>query len=244
MICDDLNKEYWYSTQTIAWGLFAYMKFAQAMPADNGKGGKVEYSFNSDKKEIGVNPRMTLTEELKLKEGNNQLSVRNSSPNPVYVTLVQKGIPLRTDILKEDKGLAMNVSYMNMELKPVDEKALEQGTDFIMMIKVANNSYRRVENIALTEMVPPGWEIRNTRLFDASTSIKESSYDYRDFRDDRVYTYFGLDRGETKTFILFLNASYKGAYFQPALWCEAMYTENTYSRIPGKEVTVTGQKVE
>jgi len=29
-------------------------------------------------------------------------------------------------------------------------------------------------------MVPSGWEIQNTRLFEASYGIKESVYDYRD----------------------------------------------------------------
>jgi alpha-2-macroglobulin len=243
-VCDDLNMDYWYSTQTIAWGLFAYMKFAENMPSDNNRISKIAMTFNGGKKEISITPRMTGTETLDMKTGNNQLSVQNISDNPVYVTFVQKGIPLKTDILKEDKGLAMNVSYLNMEMKPVDERSLDQGTDFVMVVKVANNTYHRVDNIALTQMVPPGWEIRNTRMFEAAVDVKESSFDYRDFRDDRVYTYFGLDRGETKTFIVFLNASYKGEYFQPAVWCEAMYNANMYSRIPGKQVSVTGQKIE
>jgi uncharacterized protein YfaS (alpha-2-macroglobulin family) len=243
-VCDDLNKDYWYSTQTISWGLFAYMKFAQNVPADNNKTSKISINFNGEKKDISITPRMTGTEALNMKSGSNQLSVQNVTDNPVYVTFVQKGIPLKTDILKEDKGLAMTVSYVNMEMKPVDERSLEQGTDFVMVVKVTNNTFRRADNIALTQMVPPGWEIRNTRLFEAVVETKESSFDYRDFRDDRVYTYFGLDRGETKTFVVFLNASYKGEYTQPAVWCEAMYNENMYSRIPGKQVTVTGQKIE
>lgn len=243
-VCDDLNKDYLYNTQTISWGLFAYMKFAQAIPADNNKSSKILYSFNGEKKETGISPRMTSTETLNMKNGNNQLSVQNSSDNPVYITFVQKGIPLKTDILKEDKGIAMSVSYMTMDLKPVDEKSLEQGTDFIMITKVTNGTYKRIDNIALTQMVPSGWEIRNTRLYEASFDIKESSSDYRDFRDDRVYTYFGLDNGETKTFVVVLNAAYKGEYFQPSVWCQAMYNENFYSRIPGKQVSVTGQKIE
>jgi alpha-2-macroglobulin len=243
-VCDDLNKDNWYSTQTISWGLLSYMKFAQGLPGDNNRISKISYSFNGEKKDISVSPKMTVTEELKLKPANNQLSVKNSSGNPMYITFVQKGIPLKSDVLREDKGLATDVSYTNMEMKSIDEKSLEQGTDFAMIVKVTNKTYRRVENIALTEMVPPGWEIRNTRLFEENVNVKESGYDYRDFRDDRVYTYFALNGGETKTFILFLNASYKGEYFQPAIWCEAMYNENTYSRIPGKSVTVTGQKLE
>ena len=93
-------------------------------------------------------------------------------------------------------------------------------------------------------MVPSGWEIQNTRMYEAVTGIKESSYEYRDFRDDRVNTYFRLDKGETKTFVLILNAAYKGEYYQPSIWCEAMYKANCYSRFPGNPVKVTGRKIE
>jgi uncharacterized protein YfaS (alpha-2-macroglobulin family) len=93
-------------------------------------------------------------------------------------------------------------------------------------------------------MVPSGWEIRNTRLFEANYGIKESPYDYRDFRDDRVNTYFTLNQGEMKTFVIMVTAAYKGEYYQPSVWCEAMYISNCYSRYPGNSVKVTGQKIE
>ena len=94
----------------------------------------------------------------------------------------------------------MKVDYMDMKMKPVDHKNLEQGSDFMMVVKVTNNTFTVVDNIALTQMVPSGWEIRNTRLFEAVTGIKESSYDYRDFRDDRVNTYFSLGQRRNKDF--------------------------------------------
>ena len=43
-----------------------------------------------------------------------------------------------------------------------------------MVVKVTNNTFSSVDNIALTEMVPSGWEIQNTRLFEANYGIKES----------------------------------------------------------------------
>jgi len=242
-ICDDLNRDYWYSTQSIAWGLFAYMKFAETMPGDNSQTGKVMITMNGEKKEIVISSKIVGSETLKM-NATNTLLVENTSQNPLYVTFIQKGVPLKSDMLKEDKGLAMTIQYLDMGMKPVDEKTLQQGSDFAMVVRVSNNTYKRVENIALSQMVPSGWEIQNTRLFEADWGIKESPFDYRDYRDDRVYTYFSLDRGETKTFIVILNAAYKGKYYQPSVFCEAMYTENCYSRIPGKEVQVTGQKLE
>jgi uncharacterized protein YfaS (alpha-2-macroglobulin family) len=142
---------------------------------------------------------------------------------------------------REEKGLNMKIDYLDMALKPADQKNLKQGSDFMMVVKIANNTFSMIDNIALTEMVPSGWEIQNTRLFEADYGIKESTYDYRDFRDDRVYTYFSLTQGQTKTFVLILNAAYKGEFYQPAIWCEAMYTPNCYSRYPGTPVKVTAR---
>ena len=116
---------------------------------------------------------------------------------------------------------------MILILKPIDQKNLKQGTDFMMVAKVTNNTFAQVDNIALTQMVPSGWEIQNTRLFEASYGIKESTSDYRDFRDDRVYTYFSLTQGQTKTFVLILNAAYKGEFFQPT----AMVRGYVYSKL-------------
>ena len=143
-----------------------------------------------------------------------------------------------------ENGLRMSVDYLDLELNQIDHRNLVQGTDFMMVVKVTNNTFLNVDNIALTQMVPSGWEIQNTRLFEANYGVKESTYDYRDFRDDRLSTYFSLNQGESKTFMLILNAAYGGEFYQPSLWCEAMYTENCYSRIPGNKVKVTGERIE
>jgi uncharacterized protein YfaS (alpha-2-macroglobulin family) len=240
-ICDNLSKDTWYSTQSLAWGLFSYMKYVEMMPGDKNSPVKVRITFNGEKTDQTISGKQLWKKDLKIKNEGNLLIVENSAESPVYINLVKKGIPLLSDATKAEKGMTMKVDYVNMDLNPVDQKNLLQGTDFMMVVKVSNNSFSRVENIALTEMVPSGWEIQNTRLFEANWGIKESTYDYRDFRDDRVNTYFGLGQGETKTFVLILNAAYKGDFFQPSVWCEAMYTENCYSRIPGTQVKVTGQ---
>lgn len=240
-ICDNLNNDSWYSTQTLAWGLFSYMKFAELVPGNKGAPAKVIVSLNGDKTELAVPEKQITRKDLKIKTSENTFLVQNTSQNPVYATLIRKGVPLRTDVTREEKGLSMKVDYLGTDLKPIDHKDLEQGTDFLMVVKVTNNTLRMVDNIALTEMVPSGWEIRNSRMYESELGLKENTYDYRDFRDDRVFTYFRLDRSQTKTFILVLNAAYKGDYYQPAVWCEAMYTEGCYSRIPGVEVKVSGQ---
>lgn len=243
-VCDDLNNQNWLSTQSLAWGLFSSMKFTEMVP--QGKSGQAKFtlSFNGESSDVSLPAKKIIVKDLKQKQGTNRMVVQNTSDIPLYINLVRKGIPLVSDAAAVDKGLGMKADYFDMEMKPVDHTRLQQGTDFLMVVKVTNKSFVYVGNIALTQMVPSGWEILNTRLFESNYGIKESTYDYRDFRDDRVNTYFGLNQGETKTFVLVLNAAYRGEFNQPALSCEAMYNENCYSRIPGKKVTVTGQEVE
>ncbi len=240
-ICDNISQDTWYSTQSLAWGLFSYMKWINMLPSDKDSQAKVNISFNGEKSDQIIRQKQLFSKDLKIISDVNSLSVENSSESPVYVTLVRKGIPLRSDVTREEKGLKMEIDYMDMDLRPLDHKNLVQGTDFMMVVTVTNSTFSRVENIALTEMVPSGWEIQNTRLFEADWGIKESTFDYRDFRDDRVNTYFTLNQSEKKTFVLILNAAYKGNYFQPSVWCEAMYTENCYARLPGTPVTVRGE---
>ena len=240
-ICDALNKDSWYSTQSISWGLYSYMKWAETLPGDKNNPVNISVTMNGEKKNQSVGARQVWTDNLKMVPGSNSLVLENNSGSPVYATLIRKGVPLQSDVTRDEKGLVMKVDYVNMDQKPVDPKNLAQGTNFMMVVRVSNNTFSRVENIALTQMVPSGWEIQNTRLFEANYWIKESQFDYRDFRDDRTITYFSLGQGETKSFILLLTASYKGEYNQPSVSAEAMYMENCYSRFPGTQVKVTGE---
>jgi len=94
-------------------------------------------------------------------------------------------------------------------------------------------------DLALTQIFPSGWEIRNWRMDEtANPNIKNNTADYQDIRDDRVLTYFGLRRGETKTFSILLNASYVGKFYLPAVSCEAMYNHTINARKAGEWVEV------
>jgi uncharacterized protein YfaS (alpha-2-macroglobulin family) len=243
-ICNNLNTSDWYSTQSVAWGLFSYMKWTSMNPGKEDSQSDIRITLNAEKSDLTIMRGQILNRSINMADEENSLTVENKSDKPLYVTLVRKGTPLVSDITREEKGLSMKIDYVNMEMNPVDPSNLNQGTDFMMVAKVSNNTFTQIENIALTQMVPSGWEIRNTRLFEADFGIKESRYDYRDFRDDRVNTYFSLARGETKNFVLILNAAYKGDYYQPSVWCEAMYMPNCYSRYPGSRVTVTAPEFE
>jgi uncharacterized protein YfaS (alpha-2-macroglobulin family) len=89
----------------------------------------------------------------------------------------------------------------------------------------------------LTQIIPSGFEIVNTRYTDYGAST-DNRADYIDLRDDRANYYFGMNALETKTFTLLLNASYLGSYYMPGLQCDAMYDATFITRTKGYWVEV------
>lgn len=243
-IADKFNNAEWYSTQDASWALLSYMKFMELMSSGKSSGGKISYTINGERSDLTVSKDKIAKAELRLKPGDNTLSVENSADAPVYASLIRKGIPMSEDATAEQEGLGMKVSYYDLKMNEVDPSSIRQGTDFMMVVRITNTTFRNVDNLALSQMMPSGWEIRNTRLFEADYGIKEDSYTYRDFMDDRVNTYFSLEGKQTRTYVAIVTAAYQGEYFQPSVWCESMYTPGMYARVPGKKVKVTKPEFE
>jgi uncharacterized protein YfaS (alpha-2-macroglobulin family) len=93
------------------------------------------------------------------------------------------------------------------------------------------------ENVALTTMFPPGWEIINTRMSDFEFNYQQSDFDYQDVRDDKIYTFFNLTANK-KTFNFILHAAYEGSYYLPSIRCEAMYDHSINAGVMGSWVEV------
>ena len=70
-------------------------------------------------------------------------------------------------------------------------------------------------------------------------SVANRNYTYRDIRDDRVFTYFELMRGQSKTFIIRLQAAYAGKFTLPAIQCESMYDTQTHGRTKAGKTEVS-----
>ena len=60
----------------------------------------------------------------------------------------------------------------------------------------------------------------------------------RDIRDDRVLTYFSLQRGQQKHFTLHLQATYAGTFTLPAVQCEDMYDPSVMARTQAGKTSV------
>jgi len=67
--------------------------------------------------------------------------------------------------------------------------------------------------------------------------FQNSEMRYQDIRDDRVNTFFSMDRGVV-TYHFVMTATYAGRYWLPDIMSEAMYSHQVRARIPGRWVEV------
>tara|TARA_R110000868_G_scaffold411724_2_gene708095 strand:- start:2941 stop:8511 length:5571 start_codon:yes stop_codon:yes gene_type:complete len=235
-IAKDLSSNRWMSTQTTAYSLLAMAKMVNA---NGGKALKVNYSMNGKSENIDTKSAIA-QRELSVIDGNNNLSFTNEKDNIVYVRVLNSGkLPLGEELV-EQRGLSVSVAYKDLKGNKIDVSKLIQGQDFVATVSVSNLKNERINDVALTQIFPSGWEIVNTRFTDFGTSTTSQAR-FTDIRDDRVNFYFDLpEKGKhsTKTFNVMLNASYLGTYYLYGVQAEAMYDNDYLVRTKGEWVAV------
>lgn len=234
-ISNELSSQAWYSTQTTAFSLVALAKFAKATGA--GKEMTYRLNLNGKSRERAVNQYTETVDIPRHANGTFDYTIENKGTNTLFVIRTLEGVKGGVDTESKSEGLQLRVSYHLPNGEEIDPTTIMQGTDFEAKVSVYNKRGTRADNVALEQMFPAGWEIINARLF-GSDEQSESTYDYRDIRDDRIYTYFGLGAYETKTFNIRLNATYSGTYMLPPVVCEAMYNHLFSAKVAGREVKV------
>jgi hypothetical protein len=232
-LAKDLSSQKWMSTQTTAYGLYAMAKFAKS----NGtKGVSIQFS-NAGKTEIITTDKTIAQRNLFVNTGNNSVTIKNNKKNTLFVRVLNSGIlPVGNEKVVQN-NLSANVVFKDRKGKVINVSKITQGTEFYGEVTLTNRKNERVENIALSQILPSGFEIVNTRYTDFGDATANIA-DYIDIRDDRANYYFSLKAAETRQFKILLNASYLGKYYLPGLQCEAMYDNDFLARTKGQWVEV------
>nr|WP_317162510.1 hypothetical protein [Flavobacterium haoranii] len=229
----NLSSSNWMSTQTTAYSLYAMSKFAMA---NGGKGISVSLTQKGKTQPLTTS-KSILDKTLNVSTGNNSISLKNNGNNTLYVRVLNSGILPVGEEKEVYKNISSVITYKAKNGTTLNLSSVTQGTEIVAKVIVRNTSNERVENVALTQIVPSGFEILNSRFTDFGNST-ENKADFIDIRDDRTNFYFDLNAGETKTFTMYWNASYLGNYYLPGVQCEAMYDDNYLARNKGQWITI------
>lgn len=233
ILAKQMSSEQWMSTQTTAYSLYAMSLFAKS----NGESGiGVEVSGTPLKENIST-AKAIVSRNLTVRTGGNAVTIKNTKGNTIYVRLLNTGILSVGQEKTIQSDVSSYISYKDRKGNPISVESIKQGTEFVATITIRNERNESVENVALTQIIPSGFEIVNTRYTDYGSST-DNRADYIDIRDDRANYYFGLKASESKTFTLLLNASYLGKYYMPGIQCEAMYDATFIVRTKGYWIEV------
>jgi hypothetical protein len=257
-VATDLSGGDWFSTQSLAFALVAVAQNTGAKPF---KGFSFDYSTAKARSQTikGESPVATLKLPAPPATGL-PLELKNTSDRKLYVTAAVRATPASGEEDTSANGLSIEVTYSDATGKTVDVRKLAQGSDLIAQVTVKNVSKRLLDNLALTQLVPAGWEIRNDRLEDVASESERTqdtnlqrrfwwvpgqyrsetmrTAEYTDIRDDRVQRYFHLGPGEQIFFETRLNAAYLGRFYLPGANIEAMYDAKQHARQKGQWVEV------
>ena len=246
-VSQNLAQENWFSTQSTAFALMAMGRLAEQLS------GTLDFtwSWNGMQQPAVKSAKAVFEKEIATSPKSGTVSVKNQGKGALSVDLITRTQLLNDTLPAIADNIRLDVKYTDMAGSPISVEDIRQGTDFMSAVTLSNISGTSdYSNLALTHIIPSGWEIYNERMIvpEASSSnsneanTPESSadkYTYKDIRDDRVLTYFDLRRGESKTFTVRLQATYAGNFILPAIQCEAMYDAVVQARTKAGRTTVS-----
>ena len=232
-LAKSLSSQRWYSTQETAYALLSLTKMVEK---NGGKSIAVRLTQNGKSEEVKTSQSLA-SRPLFAQAEALSLEVNNQQDNVVYATLTQSGKLALGRELTSERNIRVRVRYVDGNGQELNVAELRQGTEITAEIRISNLSNDYLNQMALTQIFPSGWEIVNTSFTGLGQPGTQAA-EYTDIRDDRVRYYFDLGRRKSKTFRIQLNASYLGEYYLPGAQAEAMYNDDYLARNKGQWVKI------
>lgn len=163
--------------------------------------------------------------------------IENKGQGSIFVIKNERAVP--TDLYRAaaSNSLGMKVRYTYLDGSTVDLSDMKQGEELRIQVTLTNKDLIDHRSLALALKMPSGWEILNPRLY-KTAATKGETYNYQDYRDDKVYTFFSLPKGKSTTFSFRAKANLKGDYYLPAVTCEHMYQGEVNARTQARRVVI------
>ncbi|MEM0998781.1 MAG: MG2 domain-containing protein [Bacteroidota bacterium] len=210
-----------YSTQDRAWAFLALGK-----AASKNANSQVKVDVLVDGKSIGTyDDEMWSVESKKL--NGKAVTLKASGQGTVYAFWESEGVKQAGDaaVREIDDNIKARRKWYNRNGQVIAGNEVRQG-DLIVCEISLTTGLRRVENLAVSDLLPAGFEIDNPRL-GTSTALNwmkpDLSPEYLDVRDDRLLLFTSMPAKTTRKFYYMLRAVNAGTFRLAPLGCEAMY---------------------
>jgi uncharacterized protein YfaS (alpha-2-macroglobulin family) len=242
------QQSYYYNTQELVWGVTGLGKWVASQAASGTAGGTLSADGTA------ITPRAT-----KVKTNDKTWALVRASEYKqltleipqqaagLWLVINSEGVRPGSDYKVGGNGLSVRRSYRALDGTELD---LSQGTlklgDLVFVeLEVGNKSGVEIQNIALVDRLPAGFEIENPRLgrtikIDWTNPEDAWAYDFMNQRDDRLEVFGSLPAGTSKKIIYTVRAVTSGKFTVPPVEAEAMYDPTLWARDKGGTANVSG----
>jgi uncharacterized protein YfaS (alpha-2-macroglobulin family) len=199
--------------------------FTERLGAMNAKGPSRRFTVQASDKPIDIE----LTSpgySLQLAEYQaDKFKVTNTGNTPMYVSLLRQGIPAPGSEQPVAQGLRISQTFTDLAGQPIDIKNIKQGTDFVALVTIENDTGNSLDQVAVSQLFAAGFELRSAMLAQEDQS---SWVSHQHSGDDRLYTYVDfpfpeINKNRTLVLKATLNATYAGKFYLPGWSAQAMY---------------------
>ncbi|MEA3443335.1 MAG: MG2 domain-containing protein, partial [Bacteroidota bacterium] len=177
-----------------------------------------------DRKSIANFDNVTLNLHGAKLEGN-KIEIKAKGNGHLYYFWESEGISADGSYKTEDSFLKVRKYLYDRNGNYIRDLSFEQNDLIVVKITLQATQNTYVENVAITDMLPAGFEIENTRLSDIPDLhwIKDNyNYDYRDIRDDRISLFVSAS-STVRSYYYFVRAVSPGVFQMGPVGADAMY---------------------
>ncbi|QMU29234.1 alpha-2-macroglobulin family protein [Adhaeribacter radiodurans] len=228
----ELRSNRWFNTQERAFALLALGKIAR-----RGE-GNVTAKIYQNGKVIGTFTGKDVTLTNKLNRDNT--SIRTTGQGTLYYFWEVEGIPQSGTTKEEDSFLQVRKTFFDRNGNQITRNIFRQNDLIVVRIALQTQDSRNIPNVAITDLLPAGFEIENPRL----TSERELAWakdvsvpDHTDIRDDRINIYTTAT-AKPKYFYYQVRAVSPGTFQMGPVGADAMYNAEYHSYSGGGVVRV------
>ncbi|HEY8388691.1 MAG TPA: hypothetical protein VIK74_08810, partial [Parasegetibacter sp.] len=224
-ISENLKSKRYLNTQERVFSFLALGKLAKAaassdITADIRVNSKSVARFQSAEVSLGM-------KEL----GGSSVELVTSGNGTLYYSWVAEGISVSGAYTEEDSYLKVRRQFFDRFGKPLNGNSFRQNDLIVVGITLEKSVSGAVENIVLSDIIPAGFEIENSRLRDLPGMdwIKgESQPVALDIRDDRINIFVDLTQNR-QTYYYSVRAVSPGVYRMGPVSADAMYKGEYHS---------------
>lgn len=160
-----------------------------------------------------------------------RITLKATGKGNTYYGWDTEGIQLNGKVTEEDRNLKIRRTYYDRNGAPITDNAFKQGDLIVCQISLTGGP-RTVDNVAISDLIPAGFEIENPRLRTSASlewvdkKVNRLRPQYIDIRDDRILLFTSAAPNKTYSFYYMMRVVNTGNYRLAPIGAEAMYDPN------------------